>query len=58
MGHEGGLLLCTWPQGGGFPFLLCIATKIWTGVEYQAHPISFPGRVKEGLDIGAPPQPV
>jgi uncharacterized protein (DUF608 family) len=52
MGREGGLLLCTWPNGGkpNLPFVY--SDEVWTGIEYQvaAHLI-FEGEVEKGLDI-------
>ncbi len=51
-GHEGGLLLCTWPKGGkpSLPFIY--SDEVWTGIEYQvaAH-MMFEGEVEKGLDI-------
>ena len=51
-GHEGGLLLCTWPRGNmpSLPFVY--SNEVWTGIEYQAasHMIMM-GLVGEGLDI-------
>ncbi|KAF0093057.1 MAG: hypothetical protein E1N59_3186 [Puniceicoccaceae bacterium 5H] len=52
LGHEGGLLLCTWPQGGepSLPFIY--SAEVWTGIEYQvaAHLIQL-GEVASGLEI-------
>ncbi|MFH0965659.1 MAG: GH116 family glycosyl hydrolase [Planctomycetota bacterium] len=52
MGHEGGLVLCTWPKGGrpSLPFPYC--DEVWTGFEYQvaAHLARF-GCVEEALRI-------
>ena len=52
MGKEGGLLLCSWPNGGkpNLPFVY--SDEVWTGIEYQvaAHLI-FEGEVEKGLDI-------
>jgi uncharacterized protein (DUF608 family) len=51
-GHEGGLLLCSWPRGGmpALPFVY--SNEVWTGIEYQAasHMIHM-GLVGEGLEI-------
>jgi uncharacterized protein (DUF608 family) len=51
-GHEGGLLLCTWPRGGqpSLPFIY--SNEVWTGIEYQAaaHMMSA-GLVEEGLEV-------
>jgi len=52
LGHEGGLLLCTWPRGGQLSLPFVYSNEVWTGVEYQvASHLIFQGRVKEGLDI-------
>jgi len=52
MGHEGGLLLCTWPLGGQLSLPFVYSNEVWTGVEYQvASHLIFQGRVKEGLEI-------
>jgi uncharacterized protein (DUF608 family) len=52
LGHEPGLLLCSWPRGGRptLPFIYC--DEVWTGIEYQvaAHLIQE-GLVNEGLTI-------
>ena len=51
-GHEGGLLLCSWPRGNmpSLPFVY--SNEVWTGIEYQAasHMIMM-GLVAEGLEI-------
>jgi hypothetical protein len=52
LGHEGGLLLCTWPKGGrlSLPFVYC--DEVWTGFEYQvASHLMMMGEVEKGLDI-------
>jgi uncharacterized protein (DUF608 family) len=52
LGHEGGLLLCTWPLGGQLSLPFVYSNEVWTGVEYQvASHLIFCGRVKEGLAI-------
>jgi uncharacterized protein (DUF608 family) len=52
LGHDGGLLLCTWPLGGRLSLPFVYSNEVWTGVEYQvASHLIFRGRVKEGLDI-------
>lgn len=51
-GNEGGLLLCTWPEGGmpSLPFVY--SNEVWTGIEYQAASHLFlHGKTAEGLDI-------
>lgn len=52
LGHEAGLLLCTWPKGNRLSLPLPYSEEVWTGIEYQvaAHLISV-GRVEEGLQI-------
>jgi uncharacterized protein (DUF608 family) len=51
-GHEGGLLLCSWPRGNmpALPFVY--SNEVWTGIEYQAasHMIMM-GLVGEGLEV-------
>jgi len=52
LGHEGGLLLCTWPKGGrlSLPFVYC--DEVWTGFEYQvASHLMMMGEVEKGLEI-------
>lgn len=52
LNDEGGLLLCTWPNGGRpkLPFAYC--DEVWAGIEYQvaAHLI-YEGFVEEGLTV-------
>jgi uncharacterized protein (DUF608 family) len=52
LGAEGGLLLCTWPQGGALSLPFVYSNEVWTGIEYQAaaHMISS-GLVDEGMDV-------
>ena len=52
MGHEPGLLLCTWPRGGKPTLPFVYSDEVWTGIEYQvaSHLISE-GFVTEGLTI-------
>ncbi len=52
IGHEGGLILCTWPQGGKPSLPFVYSEEVWTGIEYQvaSHLISF-GHVDEGLEM-------
>lgn len=52
MGHEPGLLLCSWPRGNKptLPFVYC--DEVWTGFEYQvASHLIHEGFVDEGLTI-------
>ncbi len=52
LGHEGGLLLCTWPKGGRLSLPFVYSDEVWTGIEYQvaSHLMSM-GRTGEGLEI-------
>ena len=52
MGHEPGLLLCSWPQGGKPTLPFVYSDEVWTGIEYQvaSHLISE-GFLHEGLTI-------
>jgi uncharacterized protein (DUF608 family) len=52
LGHESGLLLCTWPRGGKPTLPFVYSDEVWTGIEYQvaSHCISE-GLVEEGLKI-------
>ncbi len=52
MGHDGGLLLCTWPKGGKPSLPFVYSDEVWTGIEYQvASHLMAEGLVEEGLDI-------
>jgi uncharacterized protein (DUF608 family) len=52
MGHEPGLLLCTWPRGGKPTLPFVYSDEVWTGIEYQvASHLIADGFVKEGLTI-------
>ena len=51
-GQEGGLLLCTWPQGGELSLPFVYSNEVWTGIEYQvASHLMLLGMVEEGLEI-------
>ncbi len=51
-GDDGGLLLCTWPNGGKLSLPFVYSNEVWTGIEYQvASHLMFKGEVKKGLDI-------
>ncbi len=51
-GKEGGLLLCTWPQGGELSLPFVYSNEVWTGIEYQvASHLMFKGEVEKGLEI-------
>jgi len=52
MGHEGGLLLCSWPRGDKPLLPFVYSDEVWTGIEYQvASHLMLIGCVPEGLDI-------
>ncbi len=52
LGEEGGLLLCTWPNGGKLSLPFVYSDEVWTGIEHQAAShLMLMGMVKEGLDI-------
>jgi|CZKR01.1.fsa_nt_gi uncharacterized protein (DUF608 family) len=52
MGHEPGLLLCTWPLGGKPTLPFVYSDEVWTGIEYHvASHLIAEGFVKEGLTI-------
>jgi uncharacterized protein (DUF608 family) len=52
MGHEPGLLLCTWPLGDKPTLPFVYSDEVWTGIEYQvASHLIAEGFVKEGLTI-------
>lgn len=52
LGHEAGLVLCTWPRGGRLSLPLPYSEEVWTGIEYQvASHLIAKGRVEEGLEI-------
>jgi len=52
LGHEAGLLLCSWPKGGALALPFVYSDEVWTGIEYHvaAH-LMLMGCVKEGLEI-------
>ena len=52
IGKEGGLLLCTWPNGKrpSLPFIY--SDEVWTGIEYQvASHLMMEGMAEKGLEI-------
>jgi len=52
MGHEPGLLLCTWPRGNKPTLPFVYSDEVWTGIEYQvASHLIAEGFVEEGLTI-------
>lgn len=51
-GTEGGLVLCTWPNGGKPSLPFVYSDEVWTGVEYQAAShMAICGLTGEGLEI-------
>jgi uncharacterized protein (DUF608 family) len=51
-GHEGGLLLCSWPKGGKLSLPFVYSNEVWTGIEYQvASHLMLNGEVERGLEI-------
>lgn len=52
LGSDGGLLLCSWPEGGKPQLPFVYSNEVWSGIEYQvaAHPIAV-GEVEKGLEI-------
>jgi uncharacterized protein (DUF608 family) len=51
-GHEGGLLLCTWPKGGKLSLPFPYSNEVWTGIEYQvASHLIMTGATDAGLEI-------
>ncbi len=52
MGHEPGLLLCSWPRGGKPTLPFVYSDEVWTGIEYEvASYLIHVGLVEEGLTI-------
>ena len=52
LGHEPGLLLCSWPHGGKPSLPFVYSDEVWTGIEYQvASHLIEEGMVEEGLTI-------
>lgn len=51
-GNDGGLLLCSWPNGGKLSLPFVYSDEVWTGIEYQvASHLMLSGEVEKGLDI-------
>ena len=52
LGEEGGLLLCTWPEGNELTLPFVYSNEVWTGIEYQvaAHLMEM-GEVQKGLEV-------
>jgi uncharacterized protein (DUF608 family) len=52
IGHEQGLLLCSWPRGGKPTLPFVYSDEVWTGIEYQvASHLIVEGYVDEGLTV-------
>ena len=52
MGHEPGLLLCSWPRGNKPTLPFVYSDEVWTGIEYEvASYLIHEGFVEEGLTI-------
>ena len=52
LGHDGGLLLCSWPKGGMLSLPFVYSNEVWTGIEYQvASHLMMSGEVDKGLGI-------
>lgn len=52
LGHEGGLLLCSWPKHDKLSLPFPYSDEVWTGIEYQvASHLIFMNKLKEGLQI-------
>jgi hypothetical protein len=52
MGHEPGLLLCSWPHGNKPTLPFVYSDEVWTGIEYQvASHLIQEGLLNEGLTI-------
>ena len=51
-GDDGGLLLCSWPNGGKLSLPFVYSDEVWTGIEHQvASHLILMGQVTEGLNI-------
>ncbi len=52
VGDEGGLVNCSWPNGGREKFPFVYSDEVWTGIEYQvAAGLIYEGLVDEGLSV-------
>jgi non-lysosomal glucosylceramidase len=52
LNHEGGVVLCSWPDGNRDQIPFPYADEVWTGVEYQvAASLIWAGMADEGLEI-------
>lgn len=52
LGHEGGLLLCSWPDGKKPAHPFGYSSEVWTGIEYEvASYLIMTDHVEQGLEI-------
>ena len=52
LNDEGGLLVCTWPNGGRPRYPFPYADEVWTGMEYEVAALAiYEGMVEDGLAI-------
>lgn len=52
LGNEGGLILCSWPEGGKLSLPFVYSNEVWTGIEYQvASHLMMMGETEKGLEI-------
>lgn len=52
LGHDGGLLVCSWPGGDALSLPFPYSNEVWTGIEYHvASHLMMLGHVEEGLEI-------
>jgi uncharacterized protein (DUF608 family) len=52
LSDEGGLLLCTWPNGGKPSLPFVYSDEVWTGISYHvASHLMLMGEVNKGLEI-------
>jgi hypothetical protein len=52
IGKDGGLLLCSWPNGGGLSLPFPYSNEVWTGIEYHvASHLMMNGETEKALDI-------
>ena len=50
--QEGGLLLCSWPNGGKPSLPFVYSDEVWTGIEYQvASHLAMTGQIEDALAI-------
>lgn len=52
LGHEAGLLICSWPNGEKPILPFVYSDEVWTGIEYQvASHLMMHGEIERGLEI-------